>query len=122
MKYSTVALLFASALAFAPFATVASTTTEYPSTCRYTDSNKKIRYSGSCQVNFGLAGASPKALMQYILIIQNNYEITVIIYSNDLATVNGIPAKKLPSPKGGFRFLTGEDEEFTFGTPPPGSM
>lgn len=120
MRYTT-SLLSACVAALIPVVALASTTIEYESTCRYVDSSKKVKYAGSCHGNFGLTG-NQKAPAQYIMTFPNKSEITVILYGHDLATVNGIPAKKQPGPAGGFRFLTGEDENFTFGTPPPGSM
>jgi hypothetical protein len=100
----------------------ASTTVEYKATCRYVDSNKKERYAGPCQGNFGLTSADPKTPMRYLMTFPNKSEITVFVYSNGLASVNGIPAKHISSSKGIIKLITGEDEEFHFSTPPRDSM
>ena len=122
MKKNTTVLCCALALVSFASAAIASTTVEYSTACTYADSSKKIRYKGSCQGNFGITGADPKSPVRYIMTFPNKSEITVFIYPNGLAVVNDIPAKTLQSPKGRIRLITGQDEVFEFGSPPPDSM
>ena len=121
-RYSVVPTLAAIACAAAWIPVYAATSAEYPAVRRYTDKSKKVKYSGPCTGNFGLAGMNSPYGARYIMTFPNKSEITVYLYENDLATINDIPAKRLPSPPKTVRFLTGQNEEFQFSTPPPGSM
>lgn len=102
--------------------TYAATTSDYPANCRYANKNKKVKYIGPCNVNFGLAGMNSQYGARYIVTFPNKTEITVLLYENDLALINQIPAKRLPSPLKTIRFITGENEDFQFTTPPPESL
>jgi hypothetical protein len=100
---------------FIASATSASTSVEYEGVCQYVDAGKKVRFSGRCQISYGIVGVEGKAF-RYILTFPNKNEVTVFIYPNGLATVNQIPAKTTRSNKR-ITAVTGEDEVFVFSEP-----
>ena len=73
-------------------------------------------------MNFGLAGMNSQYGSRYMVTFPNKTEITFLLYEKDLALINQIPVKRLPSPLKTIRFITGENEDFQFTTPPPESL
>ena len=100
---------------------MASTTVEYTTPCKYIAASGKTQFSGRCSANFGLIGADARGI-RYILTFPNKKGLEIYVYNHhNLASVNGIPA--LFSARGSsLKVVTGENEQFFFGGPPKDSF
>ena len=112
-----------SLLAFATLfvgSVLAATSIEYDGYCKYVDSAKKTKYSGKCNINFGIAGVMGDSA-RYILTFPNKTEVEIYLFKNNLAAVNKTPAKTSINGRQ-MTVLTGEDETFVFSLPSKDSM
>lgn len=90
--------------------TNASTTVDYSSPCKYFNAQGKLKFSGTCQVNFGTLGVQGGA--RFIMTFPNGAE--VIIYDkNQIASANNIPAD-IAIAGGNIVVTTDEGEIFIF--------
>lgn len=103
-------------LLVSPLIGKASTTVTYSAVCKYTGWNKRVLYSGACQGNWGVIsnGEQGTVTERYIMTMPKGNEITVYIYANGLASVNGIPARTLRASPGMIKLVTAENEIYEF--------
>ena len=105
-----------------PAAGVIATTTEYTALCKHQDATRKTRYTGPCEAQLESGGEESKGPYRYTFVLPDKTELAIVLYVNGLASVNGLPARRLNSPKGTVRLLTAEDEEVLFTEAPLGSL
>lgn len=90
----------------------ASTTIDYSSTCQYLDTLGKVRFTGTCKVNYGTLGI--EGGIRFILAFPNGAE--VIIYDDkEKASANNISADVAVA-GGNIVVATEEGEIFIFKT------
>ena len=99
-----------------PYYALGTTSLEYEATCKYTDNKNTLKYSGSCQGNWGFISNWEKetATIRYTMTFPNESHIDVYIYDDGAVTINGIPAKELEGEAGMKKFITSENEIYEF--------
>lgn len=100
---------------------LASTSAPYTTDCKYIDGQRKVCFNGRCEATFGIAGVDGRGV-RYILTFPGDKEVEIWLYNHhDLASVNGVPAKVLAR-KARLAIVTGENERYEFGHPPPDAL
>lgn len=111
LKIST-ALIIALEVIFHPQLNNASTTVNYSSACKYFDASGKLRFTGTCRVNYGTLGVQGGA--RFIVAFPNGAEVTVYD-DGQKASANNISADVAVA-GGNVVVATDEGEIFIFQT------
>lgn len=116
------ALVLTALVSALPTARAAPATTEYAALCKQLDANRKTRYSGPCEGLVEHDAGAPRSPHRFVLTLPDKTEIEVLVYANGVARLNGVAAKRVTSPKGTVRVISGEEDELLFTDVPDSSL